>query len=157
MADLNPNRHDIDATAVSSGTGATSHFGTGAARQPSAHFFQPGTIVGNRYEIIALIGEGGMGAVYKARDRELDRAVALKTVRADLASHPDMLRRFRQELILARQVTHRNVVRIFDIGEAEGIKFISMEFVEGEDLRSLLQEKGKFSPDEAVALVEQVC
>jgi len=157
MADLNPNRHDIDATAVSSGTGATSHFGSGAARQPSAHFFQPGTTVGNRYEIIALMGEGGMGAVYKAQDRELDRAVALKTVRADLASHPDMVRRFRQELILARQVTHRNVVRIFDIGEAEGIKFISMEFVEGEDLRSLLQEKGKFSPDEAVALVEQVC
>ena len=76
-----------------------------------------------------------MGAVYKARDREVDREVALKVIRPELTGHPDIVRRFKQELILARQVTHKNVVRIFDLGEAEGAKFISMEYVDGRDLK----------------------
>jgi tetratricopeptide (TPR) repeat protein/predicted Ser/Thr protein kinase/TolB-like protein len=106
---------------------------------------------------LGLLGEGGMGAVYKARDREVDREVALKVIRPELTGHPDIVRRFKQELILARQVTHKNVVRIFDLGEAEGAKFISMEYIEGRDLRSLLAERGKFAPEEAVGIVEQVC
>ena len=118
---------------------------------------QPGTVLGNRYEIIQALGEGGMGAVYKARDRELDRLVALKVIRPDLARNPAIIQRFKQELILARQVTHRNVIRIFDLGEADGIKFITMEFIEGKDLRSLLLEHKKFSPDEAVDIIRQVC
>ena len=97
--------------------------------------FQPGIVLAGRYEILLLLGQGGMGAVYKARDRELDRLVALKVVRPELAGHPGILRRFKQELILARQVTHRNVIRIFDLGEAEGTKFITMEYVEGQDLK----------------------
>ncbi len=72
--------------------------------------------MGKRYEILALLGEGGMGAVYKARDRELDRMVALKVIRPEMAVHPEVLARFKQELILARKVTHRNVIRIFDLG-----------------------------------------
>ncbi|HEX3375438.1 MAG TPA: serine/threonine-protein kinase, partial [Candidatus Acidoferrales bacterium] len=116
-----------------------------------------GTILADRYEIISLLGQGGMGAVYKARDTELDRMVALKLIRPDLASNPEILRRFKQELILARDVTHRNVIRIFDLGQANGIKFITMEYVEGRDLRALLQEKGKVSPDEAVEIVAQIC
>jgi tetratricopeptide (TPR) repeat protein/predicted Ser/Thr protein kinase len=113
--------------------------------------------LGGRYEILALLGEGGMGAVYKARDREVDRDVALKVIRPELAEHPDIVRRFKQELILARQVTHKNVVRIFDLGEAEGAKFISMEYIDGRDLRSHLAERGKFAPEEAVGIIDQVC
>jgi serine/threonine protein kinase/tetratricopeptide (TPR) repeat protein len=98
-----------------------------------------------------------MGAVYKARDREVDREVALKVIRPELAGHPDVLRRFKQELILARQVTHKNVVRIFDLGEAEGAKFISMEYIDGQDLHSILGERGKLPPEEAMGIVEQIC
>jgi len=76
----------------------------------------PGTVLGERYEILALLGQGGMGAVYKARDSELDRLVALKVIRPELTTNPEILKRFKQELILARQVTHRNVIRIFDLG-----------------------------------------
>jgi eukaryotic-like serine/threonine-protein kinase len=98
-----------------------------------------------------------MGAVYKVRDRELDRFVALKVIRPELANNPEVLQRFKQELILARKVTHKNVIRIFDLGEAEGLKFITMDFVDGQDLRTLLREKGKFSPEEAVKIVAQAC
>lgn len=119
--------------------------------------FAPGTILGTRYEILQLLGQGGMGAVYKARDLELDRVVALKVIRPELAIHPEILQRFKQELILARQITHRNVIRIFDLSEASGIKFITMEFIEGQDLKSLVAEKGRLSVEEAVRIVEQVC
>ena len=118
---------------------------------------QPGSVLGGRYEILQLLGEGGMGAVYKARDREVDRLVALKVIRPELANHPEVLRRFKQELILARQVTHKNVIRIFDLGEADGIKFISMDYIEGQDLRSLLRQKGKLAPADATAIMTQVC
>src|SRR6266849_3490843 len=119
---------------------------------------QPGTIIGDRYEIQQLLGQGGMGAVYKARDIELERLVALKLIRPDLASHPEILRRFKQELILAREVTHRNVIRIFDLGQAHGVRFITMEYVEGRDLRALLheKEKGKMTPEEAVPIFVQI-
>jgi tetratricopeptide (TPR) repeat protein/predicted Ser/Thr protein kinase len=116
-----------------------------------------GVLLAERYEILELLGQGGMGAVYKARDTELERLVALKLIRPELASNPEILRRFKQELILAREVTHRNVIRIFDLGQAKGVKFITMEFVEGRDLRTLLKDKGKLSPDEAVQIIAQVC
>ena len=101
----------------------------------------PGTVLGGRYEILQMLGLGGMGAVYKAQDLELDRTIALKVIRPDLASNPEALARFKQELLTARQVTHRNVIRIFDIGEADGIKFITMEYLVGTDLRALLAER----------------
>lgn len=116
-----------------------------------------GTVLAGRYEILQMLGRGGMGAVYKARDKELDRIVALKLIRPELARSPEILRRFKQELILARQVTHKNVIRIFDLGHADGIKFITMEFVEGQDLRALLLERGKFPPDEAARIMFQIC
>ena len=117
----------------------------------------PGTLFGERYEIIHLLGQGGMGAVYKARDRELDRQVALKVIRADMAANPEILKRFKQEIILARQITHRNVVRIFDLGQAEGIKFITMEYIEGEDLQRVLRRKKKLEHGEAANIMAQVC
>jgi len=116
----------------------------------------PGSVLGDRYEILQLLGQGGMGAVYKARDLELERLVALKVIRPDLASHPEILRRFKQELILAREVTHRNVVRIFDLGQASGVRYITMQYVEGRDLRALLHEKGKLTPEEAVPIFLQI-
>jgi eukaryotic-like serine/threonine-protein kinase len=118
---------------------------------------QSGSVLGNRYEIISILGEGGMGAVYKARDRELDRLVAIKVIRPELAGRPEILQRFKQELILARKVTHRNVIRIFDLGEADGVKFITMEFVEGQDLKSILTQKGKLPPEEGIEIIRQVC
>ncbi|PYY11161.1 MAG: hypothetical protein DMG69_04595 [Acidobacteria bacterium] len=118
---------------------------------------KPTTVLGGRYEILHLLGEGGMGAVYKAQDCEVDRLVALKVIRPELAYSPEILKRFKQELILARQVTHKNVIRIYDLGEADGLKFLTMEYVEGSDLKTLLREQGKFAPAEAVRVMQQVC
>jgi tetratricopeptide (TPR) repeat protein/predicted Ser/Thr protein kinase len=117
----------------------------------------PGTVLGGRYEIVRLLGQGGMGAVYQAHDRELERQVALKIIRADMAANPEILKRFKQELILARLITHKNVIRIFDLGQAEGIKFITMEYIEGEDLQSVLRRKKKLEPKEAANIISQVC
>jgi tetratricopeptide (TPR) repeat protein/predicted Ser/Thr protein kinase len=127
-------------------------------REPSMRqlpSLMPGAILGARYEIVDTVGEGGMGAVYKARDRELGRIVALKVIRPELASNPDILQRFKQEILLASKVTDRNIIRIYDLGDAEGVKFITMEYVEGEDLRAVLR-RGKLSPAKAVEIMEQV-
>ncbi len=127
------------------------------ARSLSSASLFPGAILAGRYEIIQMLGEGGMGTVYKAKDKELDRLVALKVIRPEYANHPETIRRFKQELILARQVTHRNVIRIFDLGIADGLKFITMDFVEGRDLSKVLAQRGKFPVQEACDIVRQVC
>ena len=124
---------------------------------PNRHQFHRGEVFGGRYEILQMLGEGGMGAVYKARDREVDHLVALKLIRPEMADHPVILARFKQELLTARQVTHRNVIRIYDMAEAEGTKYITMEFVEGGDLHRLLRDKGKLPPEQAVEIVRQIC
>ena len=150
--------------AVSSLVGATAEIGIAEGwSQPSAPSpvsvspLLPRSLLGTRYEILALLGEGGMGAVYKARDRELDRIVALKVIRPELAVHPEVLARFKQELILARKVTHRNVIRIFDLGDLNGVKFITMDFVEGQDLKGLVKAEGKLQIEATVQIVKQVC
>jgi len=134
---------------------------SGAAQQVyasiGATIFEVGSVLGGRYEIQKLLGMGGMGAVYKAHDLEVDRAVGLKVIRPDLAGNPAILARFKQELILARQVTHKNIIRIYDLSEAEGVKFITMEFIEGEDLRTILTREGKLRPDEAIGIIRQSC
>jgi tetratricopeptide (TPR) repeat protein/predicted Ser/Thr protein kinase len=122
-----------------------------------SHTLEPGSVVAQRYEIVRTLGVGGMGAVYQANDLELGRVVALKVIRPDLAGNQAIIDRFKQELILATQVTHRNVVRIYDLGESEGMKFITMEFVEGRDLRTVIQERTKLPPAEAVEIMIQVC
>ena len=122
-----------------------------------ATVLEVGTVLGGRYEIQKLLGMGGMGAVYKAHDLEVDRTVGLKVIRPDLAGNPAILARFKQELVLARQVTHRNIIRIYDLNEADGVKFITMEFIEGEDLRTILTREGKVSPKEAVNIMRQAC
>src|SRR5713101_5298809 len=124
---------------------------------PKQNQLQPGDVLGGRFEILDVLGEGGMGTVYKALDREVDHLVALKLIRPEMAAHPAILARFKQELLTARQVTHRNVVRIHDLSEVDGLKFITMEYVEGCDLRKLLLDKGKLPPEQAVEIVRQVC
>jgi tetratricopeptide (TPR) repeat protein len=125
--------------------------------QPEVRPLANGALLSQRYEILALLGFGGMGAVYRAHDRELDRDVALKTIRNDLANDPAILQRFKHELVLARQVTHRNVIRIFDIGEAEGLKYITMEYLPGDDLAHVLRQRGKLPPAETADIIAQVC
>ncbi len=128
---------------------------TPPAYSHGAALLAPGTVLGSRYEILQLLGEGGMGAVYKAADREVDRIVALKVIRPEMAANPEILARFKQELLLSSQVTHRNVIRIYDLGEAGGVKFITMEFLEGQNLHQILREKKKLEVAEAVDIMEQ--
>ena len=112
---------------------------------------------GPRYKIEKMLGEGGMGAVYKARDVELDRTVALKLIRPALAMNAEMAQRFKQELLLASKISHKNILRIHDLGEAAGTKFISMAYVEGMDLHQLLQKEGKLPVERALQIAKQLC
>ena len=146
-----------DAPTMIGGASGVARVSTPADAPAGDGLLAAGTVLAQRYEILKTLGVGGMGAVYKARDRELDRMVALKVIRPDLARNPSIVDRFKQELRLSHQVTHKNVIRIYDLGEGEGVKFITMEFIEGQDLRSLIQEKQKFSPEEAVEIMRQVC
>ena len=118
---------------------------------------QPGAMLANRYQILSLLGTGGMGAVYKAQDVELDRLVALKVIRPEMARNPAVVERFKQELRLSHKVTHHNVVRMYDLSEDAGMRFVTMELVAGRDLRSILEERQKLPPAEAVNLLEQIC
>ena len=112
---------------------------------------------GSRYETRRLLGKGGMGAVYLARDRELNRDVALKEIRPELANQPEVLKRFKREIQLSSEVTHSNVLRVFDLGEADGKKFLTMQYVEGEDLAGFLRRKGRLSLDETLNIFRQLC
>lgn len=114
------------------------------------------TRFGDRYEILELLGEGGMGRVYRARDVELDKVIALKTIRGEKGGDPAVVQRFKQELLLARQITHKNVVRIYDLGEADGVKFFTMELIEGKNLKQVLLEREKLPLEEALGLLRQI-
>src|SRR5262245_19001215 len=98
-------------------------------------------VIGARYELLGLLGSGGMGNVYKARDLELEETVALKVLRPELAAAPGALDRFRREVRLARRVTHQNVARVFDIGEHDGERILTMEYVDGESLATRLRRE----------------
>ena len=114
---------------------------------------------GPRYHILKQLGIGGMGAVYQAWDSELEVAVALKVIRPEVTRDPvaaqDLERRFKQELLLARQVTHKNVVRIHDLGEINGIKYITMSFVEGSDLSTVLRDE-KLTVPRVLAIAREI-
>jgi len=115
-----------------------------------------GSIVGGRYEIQSPLGRGGMGAVYRAHDRVLDETVALKVLRGDVASSPEMPKRFRSEIKLARRVAHPNVCRIYEYGEDGPRQYISMELVEGTNLKEVLKRRGALAPEEACGLGAQI-
>jgi serine/threonine protein kinase/tetratricopeptide (TPR) repeat protein len=139
----------------STGAVSTGVVSTGAVSVP-AGTMGPQRLAG-RYELMAMLGEGGMGTVYRARDVELDEEVALKMLRKELVDTPGMLARFRREAKLARRVTHKNVARTFDIGEHEGEKFLTMEFVDGESLASLAARRGRLSVSEVTHIVKEIC
>ena len=127
-----------------------------AGRHPAAPAFAPGHSFGDRYTIVELVGAGGMGQVYKALDRELNRTVALKLIRPGRQTEVALLR-FRRELTMAQQVTHPNVCRVHDLGEVEGALYISMEFVHGQALEDLMRSVGHLSPRQTIALGRQIC
>jgi serine/threonine protein kinase/tetratricopeptide (TPR) repeat protein len=116
----------------------------------------PGSEFGPRYRIDSVIGEGGMGKVYKAHDSDLDRTVALKLVRPELAQDASSLQRFKQELLLASRISHRNILRIHDLGDVDGVKFISMAFVQGMDLHDSLAKQGRLPIERAVNIAKQL-
>jgi hypothetical protein len=119
--------------------------------------FAPGSIFAERYRIVGLLGRGGMGEVYRADDLKLGQPVALKFLPENLLDDGAALARFHREVRTARQITHRNVCRVYDIGEVDGEHFLSMEFVRGEDLASLLRRIGRLPSDKAVEIARQLC
>lgn len=152
------NRAGSAAAAAPAMASGTSGSRTGARSSMSVYgAFEPGDELGNRYRVEQMLGQGGMGRVYKAFDKELERMVALKVLQPELVSDPSALQRFKQELLLASRISHKNILRIHDLGEADGVKFISMAFVEGEDLHHLLRTHGRLPVDRAVKIAEQLC
>jgi serine/threonine-protein kinase len=119
--------------------------------------FPVGIILGERYRILGLLGRGGMGEVYRAHDLKLEQQVALKFLPESAASNPSLMERFRGEVRIARQVSHRNVCRVYDIGDVNGVAFISMEYVDGEDLASLLRRIGRLPGDKALEFARKLC
>jgi serine/threonine protein kinase/tetratricopeptide (TPR) repeat protein len=118
---------------------------------------EPGMDFGPRFRIEKLLGEGGMGKVYKAFDKELGRTVALKTLQPELIKDPNVILRFKQELLLASKISHKNILRIHDLSEWEGVKFITMAFIEGDDLSQLLKEERPFPIDRSLKIARQLC
>lgn len=119
--------------------------------------FAPAQMIAGRYRIIGLVGKGGMGEVYRADDVKLGQAVALKFLPAELAGNEARLARFLDEVRVSRQVSHPNVCRVYDIGEHDGHHYISMEYVDGEDLASLIRRIGRLSEDKANEIARQIC
>jgi serine/threonine protein kinase len=119
--------------------------------------FVPGTTLAGRYRIVSPLGRGGMGEVYRAEDLKLGQMVALKFLPPPLLQAQDTLERFRREVRLARQVSHPNVCRVFDLGEVDGQTFLTMEYVDGEDLASLMRRIGRLPPDKALDIGRQLC
>jgi serine/threonine-protein kinase len=117
--------------------------------------FIPGSILADRYRVISLLGAGGMGEVYRATDLKLGQAVALKFLPASASE--EALGRFRAEVRVARQISHPNVCRVYDIAEVDGQQFLSMEYIDGEDLSSLLRRIGRLPQDKAIDIARQIC
>src|SRR5678809_919582 len=143
-----------DVTVGPAGAGMTT--GTPAPLTPGSLRFAPGAIIAGRYRLVALLGRGGMGEVYRADDLTLDQPVALKFLPEGVGD-PQKLAQFHNELRTARLVSHKNVVRLYDLGEAQGRRFLTMEYVDGEDLASLLRRIGRFPQERALAIARQLC
>lgn len=124
---------------------------------PSRERFVPGTLLAERYRIVALVGKGGMGEVYRADDLKLGQTVALKFLPVGLSRNEDALKRFHAEVRLARQISHPNVCRVFDVGESDGRVFFTMEYVDGEDLATLLRRIGRLPADKGLEIARQLC
>ena len=141
----------------SSSRNSSSRTSSSAEYQMSEGRFLPGRLVAGRYRIIALLGKGGMGEVYRADDLTLGQAVALKFLPDEAARDEGLLDRFRNEVRIARRVSHPNVCRVYDVGDVDGQTFFTMEYVDGEDLASLLRRIGRLPPDKALDIARQLC
>src|SRR5262245_33435137 len=119
--------------------------------------FLPGTVVAGRYRILSLLGKGGIGEVYRADDLKLGQAVALKFLPREVENNEARLTSLLNEVKLARQISHPNVCRVYDIGEIDGHHFLSMEYVDGEDLANLLRRIGRLPKDKAIQIARQIC
>jgi hypothetical protein len=119
--------------------------------------FEPGAMLADRYRIVARLGQGGMGEVYRADDLKLGQPVALKFLPPTLERDTVRLAQFHNEVRLARQIAHKNVCRMYDIGDADGLPFLTMEYVDGEDLATLLRRIGRLPEDKALDLARQLC
>lgn len=125
--------------------------------RPPRRSLEPGTLVAGRYRIVELLGAGGMGEVFRARDLVLDEDVAVKFLPESRAHDEGFMRRFINEVRLARQISHPSVCRVHDIGEVDGRSFLSMEYIDGEDLASLLRRIGRLPPEKGYELAQQLC
>ena len=156
---VRPDVTGFDTTRLPTDDDPTALPGSGSPRDTTGPLVV-GERFGPRYLIVRLLGMGGMGAVYQAWDGELDVVVALKVILPETADDPfatqAIERRFKQELLLARKVTHRNVVRIYDLGEIRGIKYITMSYLDGEDLATVLKRNGKLAVPEALKIMRHV-
>src|SRR5438067_1097594 len=150
---------DDDLTRLAGGHGSGGHVSDAMHGETHAVLagFDPGVVFAGRFRIVALVGRGGMGEVYRADDLKLGQPDALKLLPEPLAADPALLAQFHNEVRVAREVSHRNVCRTYDIGDAGGRHFISMEYVDGEDLSSLLRRIGRFPQDRAVEVARQIC
>jgi len=138
-------------------TRAVTRGGAISVSTPSSVPFAPGAIIAGRYRLVSLLGRGGMGEVYRADDLTLDQPVALKFLPAGVAADADRLSQFHAELRIARQVSHKNVCRLYDLSDHEGRRFLTMEYVDGEDLATLLRRIGRLPSDKAVDIARQLC
>ena len=130
----------------------SSRLGSSSSSSRSDSRFVPGTLLAGRYRIVSMLGKGGMGEVYRAEDLTLDQPVALKFLPEGVMSNPNVLARFRNEVRVARQVSHPNVCRVYDVGEIDGHVFLSMEYVDGEDLASANHQADAVESDDRVVV-----
>jgi serine/threonine-protein kinase len=167
---IRPRTQAVGAEETAAGVQPTARMGTGTLRLPTQAtaptvpaaaappVLKPGYVLGGRYEIERELGKGGMGMVFQAHDRELDEPVAIKVLRMEIVEmDSSILARFKDEIRLARRITHRNVVRTYDFGDLEGVKFISMEYVQGVTLKQLIKKKGALPLGIGLRIARQTC
>jgi len=116
-----------------------------------------GTTFAGRYGVIEKLGEGGMGKIYRVEDKKINEEVALKLIRPEIASDKKTIERFSNELKFARKIAHRNVCKMYDLGEEKGTHYITMEYVPGEDLKSMNKMMGQLSPGQSIFIAKHVC
>ncbi|HKA58775.1 MAG TPA: protein kinase [Gemmatimonadales bacterium] len=161
VEDLKEKAALVDYMAASGGVGraaVTQPIASTGVRETASDQLRPGAIFAGRYEVQEMLGAGGMGVVYRAFDRELEEPVAIKTLRPEaMAGGNVALERFKQEIRLARRIAHRNVVRTYDLGEVNGMYYLTMEYVDGTSLRQLIEASGKLPVAVALTIGKQLC
>ena len=157
LGDLREKRDLVDFLSAAAGSREQPRDPLGARTQQIGDGLQPGQKLAGRYEIIETIGSGGMGIVYRALDLELSEPVAVKTLRREYVSDSTALARFKSEIRLARRISHRNVIRTHDLGETDGMYFITMEYVEGTSVKALITERGRLPVHATLPIARQLC